>query len=125
MNNKDFDRLMEEALHIPIPEGLAGRLEKRIDAYALREKRHKTRRFYGITGLAAVALLCVGIFLQTSLQRRQPADTFTDPAEAAAAAGQALAYYGRDRITCTDKSWTVCRDSNYEANAKRNKSLEQ
>ena len=92
MNNKDFDRLMEEALHIPIPEGLAGRLEKRIDAYALREKRHKTRRFYGITGLAAVALLCVGIFLQTSLQRRQPADTFTDPAEAAAAAGQVLAF---------------------------------
>jgi hypothetical protein len=92
MNNKDFDRLVEEALDIPIPEGLAGRLEKQIDAYAARERIHKTRRFCGFAGLAAVILLCIGIFLQTGRQVHAPADTFVDPAEAAVAAGHALAF---------------------------------
>jgi hypothetical protein len=92
MNSKDFDRLMEEALHISVPEGLAGRLEKQIDALAAGEKKRKTRRLSAITGLAAAALLGIGIFLHTDRQPHTPADTFTDPAEAALAAEHALAF---------------------------------
>jgi cytochrome c-type biogenesis protein CcmH/NrfG len=92
MNNDNFDRLMEEALNIPLPQGLAGRLEKQIDAYAAREKSHKTHRLYRLAGLAALMLLCIGIFLQTGRQPHTPADTFADPAEAAAAAEHTLAF---------------------------------
>ncbi|MDR1939011.1 MAG: DUF3379 domain-containing protein [Tannerellaceae bacterium] len=92
MNDKDFDRLLDEALNIPIPDGLAERLEKQVEQYAAREKRRRIRRFYWPASAAAIALLCVGIFLQTGKQPSVPADTYTDPVEAAIAAEKALAF---------------------------------
>jgi hypothetical protein len=91
MNDKDFNHLMDEALHIPIPEGLAERLEKQIDWYAAAEKKRRIRLRYWSTAAAAVALLAIGIFLQTGKRSHTPADTFANPAEAALAAEHALA----------------------------------
>jgi hypothetical protein len=95
MNDEEADRLIDESLEIPIPEGLSERLEAHIDALAAEEKKRKVRRFmYQATGIAAIALLCIGIFTGTGKQ--SPAlsavDTFSDPEEAAVAAGQALAF---------------------------------
>ncbi|MDR1558036.1 MAG: hypothetical protein LBS88_13555 [Tannerellaceae bacterium] len=92
MNENDFDRLIEKASGIPLPEGLVGRLEKQIDGYAAREKKQRIHRLYRITGIAAALLLGIGIFLQTERQAPGRADTFADPAEAAVAAGHALAF---------------------------------
>lgn len=95
MDDKDLDRTMDEILDIPIPKGLAERLEQQIDALAAQEKRHKSRRFiYWASSAAAVMLLCVGIFFGTSTLPHQSklADTYTDPAEAAIAAEKALAF---------------------------------
>jgi hypothetical protein len=95
MNDKEADRLIDESLKIPIPEGLSERLEAHIDALAANEKKRKARRFlYRATAAAAIALLCIGIFLETG--KPSPAlsatDTFSDPKEAAVVAGQALAF---------------------------------
>jgi hypothetical protein len=95
MNDEEADRLIDESLEIPIPEGLSERLEAHIDALAADEKKRKVRRFlYRITAAAAIALLCIGIFLETGKQSPtlSAADTFSDPKEAAVVAGQALAF---------------------------------
>jgi dTDP-4-dehydrorhamnose reductase len=91
MNEKDFDRLIDEALDIPVPEGLAGRLEKQIDRYAAAGRKRRIRRFYWTTG-AAAAILAAGLFLQTEKRLRAPADTYADPVEAALAAEQTLTF---------------------------------
>ncbi|MDR1402664.1 MAG: hypothetical protein LBJ60_03035 [Tannerellaceae bacterium] len=95
MNDKEIDRLIDNSLEIPIPEGLSKRLEAQIDALAADEKKRKTRRFiYRATGAAAIVLLCAGIFWGTGKQtpHLSMADTFSDPKEAAAAAEQALSF---------------------------------
>ncbi|MDR0750143.1 MAG: hypothetical protein LBF62_11345 [Tannerellaceae bacterium] len=95
MNDEEAGRLIDESLEIPIPEGLSARLEAHIDALAANEKKRKTRRLvYRATAAAAIALLCIGIFLETGKQPPTPSmtDTFSNPEEAAIAAGQALAF---------------------------------
>ncbi len=95
MNDKEIDKLIDEALDIPIPEGLAERLEKQIDGLAAREKKRSLRRIvYWASSVAAIALLCIGIFIKTSVSPYQNklADTYTDPLEAAMVAEKALAF---------------------------------
>ncbi|MDR2119014.1 MAG: hypothetical protein LBP25_05735 [Tannerellaceae bacterium] len=92
MNEKDFDRLLDEALHIPLPEGLANRLAGQIDRYAAEEKKRTRRRLFRAISAVAAVLLAAGIFLTTERTPRAPADTFADPAEAALAAEHALAF---------------------------------
>jgi hypothetical protein len=90
MNDKDFDRLLAEAAQIRIPEGLGDRLEKQIDAWAAKEKKRKWRLYTPIAVVAAC--LCLGWFLQTGSFQSSPCDTFSNPEEAALAAGKALAF---------------------------------
>ena len=96
MDDKELDRMIDKALDVPIPEGLAERLEQHIDQLAANEKRHKLRRFtLWATSAAAAILLGVGIFIGTDLpsfNQTQMADTYTDPEEAAIAAEKALAF---------------------------------
>lgn len=95
MNDDEVDRLIDESLEIPIPEGLSERLEAHIDALAAGEKKRKLRRLtHWATSAAAVVLLCIGIFFGINKQssQQQMADTFTDPKEAALVAEQALAF---------------------------------
>ncbi|MDH6305972.1 bacteriorhodopsin [Parabacteroides sp. PF5-5] len=95
MDDKEFDSMIDEALNIPVPEGLAERLEQHIDKLAENEKKQKRHRLtYWATSAAAVILLTIGIFIGTDLQANQArmADTYTDPAEAAIAAEKVLAF---------------------------------
>ncbi|MDR3140394.1 MAG: hypothetical protein LBU37_01495 [Tannerellaceae bacterium] len=95
MNDEEVDRLIDESLEIPVPEGLSARLEAHIDALAANEKKRKNGRLmYRATAAAAIALLCISIFLKTEKQSPAPSmiDTFSNPEEAAVAAGQALAF---------------------------------
>jgi hypothetical protein len=89
MNEKEFDRLIDEASHISLPEGLSSRLEAQIDEWAFEEKKQKRHRLiYWASGVAAAAVICIGIFLAPA--PHHPADTYSDPEEAALAAAQAL-----------------------------------
>ena len=95
MDDKELDRMIDEALDIPIPKGLAERLEQHIDHMAANEKKRKLHRFiYWATSTAAVILLCIGIFMgiESPSNHNKLADTYTDPAEAAIAAEKALAF---------------------------------
>ena len=99
---------MEDALHIPLPEGLEERLEMQIDRWALQEKKLKRRRMvYWATGMAATVLLAVGIFFPARKQQR--VDTFTDPREAAIAATQMLAYLSSELNRGLEQAATVDR----------------
>ncbi|MDR1257824.1 MAG: hypothetical protein LBK65_00890 [Tannerellaceae bacterium] len=89
MNDEYFDRLLDEALNIPVPEGLAGRLEAQIDRYAAAARRRRIRL---VAGVAASIILAAGIFINTDKQPSGPADTFSDPVEAAAAAERMLTF---------------------------------
>lgn len=103
MNDKQIDELINKVLREDqmLPEGLSERLEQQIDTWAAAEKKKtlrssfRRRSLYWISGTAAaILLLCVGIAglkdLETSKQ--QLADTYTNPQEAAIAAGKALAF---------------------------------
>ena len=103
MNDKQIDELINKVLREDqtLPEGLSERLEQQIDTWAAAEKKEtlrssfRRRSLYWINGTAAaILLLCVGIAglkdLETSKQ--QLADTYTNPQEAAIAAGKALAF---------------------------------
>lgn len=96
MKDDELERLIDEALEIPIPEGLSERLEAQIDALAANEKKrkHRLRFTYWISSAAAIALLCIGIFfgIESHSNQQQVADTFTNPEEAAVAAQKALAF---------------------------------
>lgn len=93
MNDKDFDRLLGEALHIAIPKGLGEKLEKQIDRCVEVNKKTSRRPLsYWLISAAAVALLAIGIFLPANRRAHIPADTFTDPAEATVAAEQAITF---------------------------------
>ena len=103
MNDKQIDELINKVLREDqmLPEGLSERLEQQIDTWAAAEKKEtlrssfRRRSLYWISGTAAaILLLCIGIAglkdLETSKQ--QLADTYTNPQEAAIAAGKALAF---------------------------------
>ncbi len=99
MNDKNIDELINKALQEEqaLPEGLSRRLEQQIDAWAVAEEkktRSLTRRrsLYWLSGVAAVALLCIGIFLYDAPSHTPDrlADTYTNPKDAAVAAEKAL-----------------------------------
>ena len=70
MNDKQIDELINKVLREDqtLPEGLSERLEQQIDAWAAAEKKEtirssfRQRSLYWLSGAAAVALLCIGIF---------------------------------------------------------------
>lgn len=101
MNDKQIDELINKVLREDqtLPEGLSKRLEQQIDAWAAAEKKEtirssfRRRSLYWLSGAAAVALLCVGIFQFVAPEKEhQLADTYTNPQEAAIAAQEALAF---------------------------------
>lgn len=103
MNDKQIDGLIDKVLREDqtLPEGLSERLERQIDAWSAAEKKKpirssfRRRSLYRFSGaVAAIALLCAGIFGLTDLHtgKKQPADTYTNPQEAAVAARKALAF---------------------------------
>ncbi|MDR2497591.1 MAG: hypothetical protein LBD21_10750 [Tannerellaceae bacterium] len=92
MNESEFDKIMDDALKVDLPAGLAERLEAAVDERASRSRR--LRLLMPAAGLAASLLICAGILLS---QRRAPMrDTFDDPREAALAAEQMLTLVSRE-----------------------------
>ena len=98
MNDKDFDKLIQEALcsEQELPEGLSERLERHIDLLAADEKKRKIsiakrRSIYWFGSIAASLIVGVAIFFQIESRHLEPQDTFSDPREAAIAAQNALA----------------------------------
>ena len=98
MNDKDFDKLIQEALRSEqkLPEGLSERLESHIDQLAADEKKHKIyrikkRSIYWFGSIAASLIIGVAIFFQVESRYTGPKDTFSDPNEAAIVAQNALA----------------------------------
>jgi hypothetical protein len=91
MNDNELDRLIDEALNIPLPPGLSGRLEQQIDLLAARERKRRARFLLWTAG-AAAAMLALALLLPVEQRPIRPADTYTDPREAALAAEQALTF---------------------------------
>lgn len=98
MNDKDFDKLIQEALRSEqeLPEGLSERLEHNIDQLAADERTlkisiRKRRSIYWFGSIAASLIVGVAIFFQVESRYTEPKDTFSDPREAAVAAQNALA----------------------------------
>lgn len=98
-NDKYIDELIDKALQEEqaLPEGLSRRLEQQIDAWAAAEEKKtrtlpRRRSLYWLSGAAAVALLCIGIFQYdvSSHSHNRLADTYTNPQDAAVAAEKAL-----------------------------------
>lgn len=101
MNDKQIDELIDKVLQEDqtLPEGLSERLKQQIDVWAAAEKKETTRSsfrrrsLYWLSGAAAIALLCVGIFRFVAPDKEyQLTDTYTNPQEAAIAAQKALAF---------------------------------
>ena len=98
MNEQEIDQLIKQALQTEaeLPKGLEERLEKQIDALAEAERPHirwpHARPFRWAIGGIAAAL--IGALFWVQLERKTtsptPADTFSDPKEAALVAEQAL-----------------------------------
>ena len=98
MNEQEIDQLIKQALQseAELPKGLEERLEKQIDALAEAERPHirwpHARPFRWAIGGIAAAL--IGALFWVQLERKTtfttPADTFSDPKEAALVAEQAL-----------------------------------
>ena len=98
MNEQEIDQLIKQALQTEaeLPKGLKERLEKQIDALAEAERPHirwpHARPFRWAIGGIAAAL--IGALFWVQLERKTtsptPADTFSDPKEAALVAEQAL-----------------------------------
>ena len=112
MNESEFDKLLNQALRIPIPPGLEQRLELALDAQAQQDAGTKTRKklryLMPIAGIAASLLICAGIFITPHKQR--PRDTFTDPREAAIAAVKMLTFaseeinLGLEQVAAADRA---------------------
>lgn len=78
---------------IPIPEGLAARIEARIDFLTGEGKGRNLRRVvYWAGGVAAAVLLCFCLYIGDEKFHSQPeiADTYSDPEEAVVVAGKVL-----------------------------------
>jgi hypothetical protein len=89
----ETDRLLFcllQAEQSDIPTAVSERLEAKIRHFRKLKIRRMIRR---ASAIAAIMLLCTGLFFVTHRQK-PPAltDTFDDPAEAAAVAAQALAF---------------------------------
>lgn len=86
--------LLRESAAIRLPDGFENRLEKRLDAHIAGRKPFTLRRtVYKIAGVAAAILLCISIGINQGVFTSKPvvmADTYSDPHEAAKAAGEAL-----------------------------------
>jgi len=82
------------ATEIPLPEGLAERLEQRIDEHTGTTRRIYLRRVSSwVATVAAVGLLCVMMLLDGGDffgRKNSLVDTYQDPKEAAMVASQAL-----------------------------------
>lgn len=127
MDDKRIDELINEALRedMALPDGLAERLERRLDSLAsradaeagaprvsirAREGRSPRRRFlYALSGVAA-ALIGVVCYIGIESARPAKADTFTDPREAALVAQDALALLLRN----LNKGLEQAREANRE-----------
>ena len=98
--DRDIFNALYDTADIPLPEGIAERLETAIDKHIaetsapIGKKIYFNRLYAVISGAAAVVLLCVGIFFLTEKQSQTNyiADTYSDPKEAALAAEQALLF---------------------------------
>jgi len=87
-------RLLRDS-QIQVPAGVSEGLDKLIRQQDAHEKSLPRKRtwLYRITGAAAVALVCIGLFF--AIRKPSPplmADTFKDPKEAALVAQQMLTY---------------------------------
>ncbi|MDR1356297.1 MAG: hypothetical protein LBJ58_01360 [Tannerellaceae bacterium] len=96
MNDKDFERIIDEAIDITVPDGLARRLEARIDLCASVEQRRRRLVRLSAGAVAAAVLIAAGIFITVESNPSQPVDTYTDPAEAALAAEYMLTYMSKE-----------------------------
>lgn len=113
MDDKQMETWIDQVIREEqkLPEGLAERLEQYVDGLAAQpcpapeEKVGDSKRkyipprasirlwLYGISGIAAVALLCLGLFKATCTPPPPAlADTYTNPLEAAAVASEALIF---------------------------------
>jgi len=90
MNENQTDSLLRQAAHIPLPPGLAERLEAHIDRLASPPKARRHSLPYWAAAAAVAAVVSIAVFLP--LGNKPPTDTFTDPYEAAIAAQQVLAF---------------------------------
>ena len=94
------DRKLFQALHskqIEVPTDVSEQLEKTIMQFDAPRKiqPHKRTLHYWISGAAAIALLCIGLYFFTAQESRQTtllADTFSTPEEAALVVGQTLSF---------------------------------
>lgn len=101
MDDKRIDELIKRALQedMSLPDGLADRLESRIDMLAENERskeRFKRRSFLLIP--AAAAILGVILLIGDGFRGDNPrmADTYSNPEEAALVAQEALAFMSRN-----------------------------
>jgi len=91
---KIFNALLDTS-GIPVPDNLEDRLEAKIDEHIEQAKRFSIRRvFYWTASVAAIGLLCIGLFIKEGHTpgsfSPQIADTYQNPEEAAIAAQRAL-----------------------------------
>jgi hypothetical protein len=88
MNENDIDKIIDDALFIPIPDGLEKRLEQIIGSDNCKPpRRRKLLIILASISTAAALVAAVWLIPQHSQGRT---DTFSDPKEAAAAAQQML-----------------------------------
>lgn len=97
--DRDLFKALYDTSSISLPEGLSARLEKSIDNQILKttslKSISKIRKLYiSIASVAAVILLCIGMFFLTDKLSKSEhlVDTFTDPAEAAIVTEQILVF---------------------------------
>jgi uncharacterized membrane protein YvbJ len=104
-------KMLYDSSRIPLPDGFTERLEKTIDDHILQSStpqrpektidkplsgitKQKMRKLYiQISSVAAVVLLCMGLFFLTGKRNTSPSfstDTYTNPEDAAIAVEQAL-----------------------------------
>ena len=96
--DRELFKVLYDASRIPLPEGFSQRLEKKMDHHIAHSKisfihNGGKRAFLKVLiSVAAVVLLCIGLFFLHDKQERQHfiADTYSSPEEAAVAAEQAL-----------------------------------
>jgi len=97
----DFERdselfhLLYDTSSIPLPEGFSQRLEKTIDQHIAQNAKPQlfhNKLYLTLMSVAAVAMLCIGLFFLIGKNDNPPlmADTYSNPAEAAEAVEQTL-----------------------------------
>ena len=98
--DRDIFNALYDTADIPLPEGIAERLETAIDKHiaetsaSIGKKISFNRLYVTISSAAAIVLLFVGLFIfaEKQFKTNYIADTFSDPEEAALVAEQALLY---------------------------------